>query len=174
MAEVQPIIVLRSRHSIRHLGICNQICVKLLEIMSGVIPCNLKKRRLYLKPFFWRTRQPHRHTDTHTHDDSIRRTAMRCISPNKCNLQKDKQFNYHRNRSSMKTNKPLLVPSITLIKPRPHSAATPSLHRFVVKRAIVRLFVKPALSINNILQQQQLRESVAGSIASEGSTGDGC
>ena len=74
--------------------------------MSGVIPRNLKqKRRLYLKPFSWypQTRHTHRqthtythahththtqtqtythtHTHTHTHDDSIRRNAMRCISP---------------------------------------------------------------------------------------------
>ena len=74
--------------------------------MSGVILSNLKeKRRLYLKPFsevhkrsiqthartHARTRarartHTHAHTHTrahaHTHDDSIRRNAMRCISPN--------------------------------------------------------------------------------------------
>ena len=53
--------------------------------MSGVISSNLEQRwRLYLKPFFWglQTRHTHRQTDrhTHTHDDSIRRNAMRCIS----------------------------------------------------------------------------------------------
>ena len=52
MAELQPIIVFHGRHFVRHLGIWNLICDKLLQIMSGVIPRNLKqKRRLYLKPF---------------------------------------------------------------------------------------------------------------------------
>ena len=52
MAELQPITVLHSRHFVRHLGICNPICVKLLQVISGVITSNLKeKRRLYLKPF---------------------------------------------------------------------------------------------------------------------------
>ena len=76
--------------------------------MSGVIPRNLKqKRRFYLKPFSWGPQTWHTHTlthrhththartharthahtharthtHTHTHDDSIRRNAMRCISP---------------------------------------------------------------------------------------------
>ena len=50
--------------------------------MSGVILSNLKKRRLYLKPFpevHKRGRQTH--TNTHTHDDSIRQNAMRHILP---------------------------------------------------------------------------------------------
>ena len=33
----------RGLHFVRHLRMCNQICVKLLEIMSGVIPHSLKK-----------------------------------------------------------------------------------------------------------------------------------
>ena len=97
MAELRPIIVFHSRHFVRHLGICNPICVKLLLVMFGVIPSNLKKRRLYLKPFSWGPQTRHTHTNryiqththihaerdthTHTHDDSIRRNAMRCISP---------------------------------------------------------------------------------------------
>ena len=88
MAELRQNIVFHRRHVVRHLGICNQICVKLLQVMSGVIPSNLKqKRRLYLKPFSWGPQTRHTHTDrqtdthTQTHDDSIRRTAMRCISP---------------------------------------------------------------------------------------------
>ena len=52
MAELQPIIVFHSRHFVRNLGISNPFCVKLLQVMSGVIPSNLKeKRRLYLEPF---------------------------------------------------------------------------------------------------------------------------
>ena len=97
MAELRPNIVFHGRHFVRHLGICNPICVKLLLVMSGVIPSNLKKRRLYLKPFSWGPQTRHtntsRHTQTHTHtytqrerethtrDDSIMRNAMRCISP---------------------------------------------------------------------------------------------
>ena len=83
MAELQPIIVFHGRHFVRHLGICNPICVKLLQIMSGVIPCNLKQKRLYLRHFHKVTNAAHTHThrQTHTHDDSIRRNAMRCISP---------------------------------------------------------------------------------------------
>ena len=42
-----------TRHFVRHLGICNPICVKLLHFTFGVIPCNVKKRHLYLKPFTW-------------------------------------------------------------------------------------------------------------------------
>ena len=88
MAELQPIIVFHGRHFVRHLGICNPICVKLLEIMSGVIPCNLKKTMSLSQTVFMRSTnaaytQTDRHTHTHTdtHDDSIRRNAMRCISP---------------------------------------------------------------------------------------------
>ena len=90
MTESQLIIVFHGRHFVRHLGICNPICVKLLQIMSGVISRNLKQKlRLYLNPFSWgpQTQHTHTHTDretdrqTHTHDDGIRRNAMRCISP---------------------------------------------------------------------------------------------
>ena len=78
MTELQPNIVFHSRHFVRHIGICNPICGNLLLIMSGVIPRNLKeKQRLYLKPFSWRSQT------RHTHDDSIKRNAMRCMSPDK-------------------------------------------------------------------------------------------
>ena len=66
----------------RHFGTCNLICVKLLQIMSGVIPRNLKKRRLHLQPFFpprSKTRHTHTHTRRQTHDDNIRWNAMHCI-----------------------------------------------------------------------------------------------
>ena len=97
MAELRPIIVFHGRHFVRHLGICNPICVKLLQTMSGVIPRNLKKRRLYLKPFSWRpqTQHTHRHTDTYTHVDSNRRNAMRCISPKNEGLVRQKLFKIH-------------------------------------------------------------------------------
>ena len=82
MAELQPNIVFNGRHFVRHIGICNPIYVKLLQVMSGDIPRNLEtKRRLYLKLFSWRSQSRHTHTHTHTHDDSIRRNAMRCFSP---------------------------------------------------------------------------------------------
>ena len=86
MTELRPIIMFHGRHFVRHLGIYNPICVKLLQVMPGVIPRNLKKRRLYLKLFpEVHKRGIHRHTQTdrhtHTHDDSNRINAMRCISP---------------------------------------------------------------------------------------------
>ena len=62
MAELQPIIVFHGRHFVRHLGMCNPICVKLLQIMSGVIPHNLKN------DFSNSNRFPEVHTrGTHTH-----------------------------------------------------------------------------------------------------------
>ena len=80
MAELQPNIVFHGRHFVRHLGICNPICLKFLQVMSGIILNNLKEKwRLYLKPFSWGPQT--RHTHTHRHDDGIRRNAMRCISP---------------------------------------------------------------------------------------------
>ena len=96
MAELQPNIVFNGRHFVRHLGICNPSCIKLLEIMYGVIPRNVEQR-LYVKPFSRgpQTRHTHIDTQTHTHtltqthtqtqrhDYSIRRYAISCISPNK-------------------------------------------------------------------------------------------
>ena len=104
MAEVQPIIVFHGRHFVRHLGICNPICVKLLHVMSGVISSKLKKTTSLSQTVLPAEIQKrgihtdthtdtnthththihthtHKHTHTHTHDDSIRRIAMRCISP---------------------------------------------------------------------------------------------
>ena len=49
MAELQPNIVFYSRHFVRHLGICNRICVELLELMFGVNTHNsVKKRSLHI------------------------------------------------------------------------------------------------------------------------------
>ena len=100
MVELQPIIVFRGSHFVRHLGIFNLIYVKLVQIMSGVIPRNLKKTTsLSQTVFLASTNEAHthththtdththrdRHTQTHTHDDSIKQNAMPCISPkNEC------------------------------------------------------------------------------------------
>ena len=89
MAELRPIIVFHGRHFVRHLGIRNPICVKLLEVMSGVIPSNLKKNDVSISNRFPEVHKGDTHTHTHTdrqthtqtHDDSIRRNIMRCISP---------------------------------------------------------------------------------------------
>ena len=43
-AKKQPIIVLRGRHFDRHLGICNRICVKLLQLMHAIITHNSVKK----------------------------------------------------------------------------------------------------------------------------------
>ena len=37
MAELKPIIVFHGRHFVRHLGICNKICIKLIQLMCAVI-----------------------------------------------------------------------------------------------------------------------------------------
>ena len=42
-------LALHSRHFVRHLGICNPICVELLQLMCAVITHNsLEKRSLYI------------------------------------------------------------------------------------------------------------------------------
>ena len=85
MAELRQNIVFYGRHFVRHLVICNPICVKFLQIMSGVISSNLKQKNgVTISNRFLRSTNAaytHRDTDTHTHDDSIRRNAKRCISP---------------------------------------------------------------------------------------------
>ena len=54
--------------------------------MSGVIPCNLRKKRyLYLKPFSWRPQTRHTHTHTHTDTHTQTRTTiaygeMQCVA----------------------------------------------------------------------------------------------
>ena len=74
MTELQPIIVLRGRHFVRHLGIYNPICVKLLQVMSGVIPRNLKRNDVSISNRFpeihKRGIHTQRHTHTHTHTDT--------------------------------------------------------------------------------------------------------
>ena len=71
MAELQPIIVFHGRHFVRHLGICNPIRVKLLQVMSGVIMRNLTKNDVSILNRFpgvhKRGIYAHAHTHTHTH-----------------------------------------------------------------------------------------------------------
>ena len=45
MAELQPIIVFHSRHLVRHLGICNRICV-ILKLISDVITHNYVEKEV--------------------------------------------------------------------------------------------------------------------------------
>ena len=81
MAELR---LFHGHNFVRHLGICIPICVKLLQIMSGVILRNFKKKVSISNSFSGvHKRGIHTDTQTHTdtHDDSIRRNAMRCISP---------------------------------------------------------------------------------------------
>ena len=78
MDELQPNVVIHGRHFVRHIGICNPICVRLLQVMSCVILRNLKKNGVSISNRFPGVHK--RDTHTHTHDDSIRRNAMRCIS----------------------------------------------------------------------------------------------
>ena len=80
MAELQPIIVFHGCHFVCHLEICTPICVKLFQVMSGVILCNLKKNNVSISNRFPGVHkrgihthiQTDRQTDRHTHDDSIR------------------------------------------------------------------------------------------------------
>ena len=67
MAELQPIIVFHGRHFVRHLGICNLICVKLLQIMSGVISRNLKKNDASISNRFQEVHKRSIHTHAHSH-----------------------------------------------------------------------------------------------------------
>ena len=84
MAELQPIIVFHSCYFVRHLGICNPICVKLLQVMFGFITRNLKKNDVCISNRFPGIHK--RGIHTHTHDNSIRRNAMCCISPKITNI----------------------------------------------------------------------------------------
>ena len=83
MAELRPIIVFHGRHFVRHLGICNPICVKLLQAMSGVILRNLRKNDVSTSNRFPGVHKRGIHTDTHTHTDthmSIAIGEMQCIA----------------------------------------------------------------------------------------------
>ena len=70
------------RHFVRNVEIYNSICVKLSQIMSGGIPRNLWKNDSPSQTVFLAsTNAAYTHRPTDTHDDSVRRNAMRCISP---------------------------------------------------------------------------------------------
>ena len=62
-------IVFDGRHFVYHLGICNPICVKLLQIVSGVIPRNLKNNTTSLSQtvFLRSTNAAYTHTQGHTY-----------------------------------------------------------------------------------------------------------
>ena len=69
MSELQSILVFHGRHFVRHLEICNPICVKLLKIMSGVIPRNIKKMTSLFEIVFLASTNAAKtptHTQTHT------------------------------------------------------------------------------------------------------------
>ena len=79
MDESQPIIVFHGRHFVRHLGICNPICVKLLRVMSGVIPRNLKNEVSISNRFPGvHKRGTHTQTDRRTHT-TIAWGEMQCV-----------------------------------------------------------------------------------------------
>ena len=69
MAELQPMIVFHGRNFVRHLGICNPICVLLLQIMSGAILRNFKKNDIYILNRFPGVNKRGKHTQTETHTD---------------------------------------------------------------------------------------------------------
>ena len=66
MDELRPIIVFHGRYFVRHLGIRDQICVKLLQVMSGVISSNLKKDDVFISNRFPEVHKHDTHTRTHT------------------------------------------------------------------------------------------------------------
>ena len=80
MADLQQIIVFHDRHFVRHLGICSQICVKLLQVMSGVIPRNLKKNEVSISNRFPGVHKHGIHTQehTHTHTHTRRKHKANC------------------------------------------------------------------------------------------------
>ena len=79
MAELRPNIVFHGRHFVHHLEICNPICVKLL---TGYVRCHSEQFKIKTaslsQTVFLRSKNA---AYTHTHDDSIRRNVMHCISP---------------------------------------------------------------------------------------------
>ena len=106
-AELRSIVVFHGRYFFRHLGICNPICVKLLQFMSRIILSNLKNTTsLSQTVFLSSTNAAYTHRQTHTHHDNIRRNAMRWISPNNNNNQNYKNNNNDCNRNSWRMEQP--------------------------------------------------------------------
>ena len=87
MVELQRIKVFHARNFVRHLGICkSDLCQTLTAYVRYYSTQFKRKIRFSSQTVFLRSTnsaytQTHRQTDTHIHDDSIRRNAMRCISP---------------------------------------------------------------------------------------------
>ena len=46
MAELHPIIVFHVHHFVSHLGICHPICVKRVQLMSGVFTQHSEKNEV--------------------------------------------------------------------------------------------------------------------------------
>ena len=78
MNELQPNMVFHGRHFVRHIGICNPICVRFLQVMSGVIPRNLKKNDVSISNRFpgVHKRGIHTHADRQTDRQTLTHTHM--------------------------------------------------------------------------------------------------
>ena len=82
MVELQPIVVFNGCHFVRHLGICNRICVKLLQLMLVVIGRNSvrkkKENEVSISNRFSEVHKYYIHIETYRHRlRSIRRNAFR-------------------------------------------------------------------------------------------------
>ena len=103
MAELQPIIVFHGSHFIHHLGICNLICVKLLQIMSGVISHNLKKRSLSQSIFLASTNaayrqayiQAYRQAHIQAHRHGHRHARTHACTRTRTHTHRDRQTHRH-------------------------------------------------------------------------------
>ena len=131
MAELQLIIMFHGRRFVCNLGIYNPICVKLLQNMSGVISRNLKKNDVSISNRFPEVHK--RDTHRYTHDDSIRRNAMCCISNKK---QSDRTWDKYR-AWEIKPNK---IASATRISLVTHHA--PELNRCLFCENIACLLIR--------------------------------
>ena len=86
MAELQSIIVFHGRHFVRHFEICNPIYVRCYSAQFKKNDLSISNRfpgvhKCGIHTDIQTHTDIHTDTQTHTHDDSIRRNAMRCISP---------------------------------------------------------------------------------------------
>ena len=78
MTELRLNIVFHDCHFVRPLEIGNTICVKLFQLMSDVIPRNLKENGVSISNRFPEVHKrgihTHRHTDTQTHKQTDTQT----------------------------------------------------------------------------------------------------
>ena len=100
MAELRSIIEFHGRHFVHHLEILNPICVKLLKVMFGIVPRNLKNGVSISNRFMVSTNTAYRHI--RTHDDSNRRNVMRCISPKNVNNTFNDLFDFLNQMAPLK------------------------------------------------------------------------